>query len=250
MRNLTVAMLAMGVVCGARADLAFWNLASSNFSQDWSDLSLINANDDWSGVPSIIGYRGDDGTTSPGVDPQTVLQDLSGVVDVNANQTNPDAFTTGGVTEFATTDPTIALTGSGTADAPNLVISINAAGRSNVTISYDLIDLEFGTDNAVQQVALQYRLGTSGNFTNVPSAYVADASQGPSIGGLVTPISVSLGAWDNANELQFRILTTNAPGTDEWIGVDNIVVSSVPEPGTMAALALGAAAFARRRRSK
>ena len=42
------------------------------------------------------------------------------VRDVNANQTNPNTFTTGGVTEFHIANPTIALAGSGTAKAPTL----------------------------------------------------------------------------------------------------------------------------------
>ena len=34
----------------------YFNLASGNLVQDWSDTSLLSANDDWSGVPSIVGY--------------------------------------------------------------------------------------------------------------------------------------------------------------------------------------------------
>jgi hypothetical protein len=43
-------------------------------------------------VASIIGYRGDDVTTLIGVDPQTLLagNDAAPVVDVNANQANPN----------------------------------------------------------------------------------------------------------------------------------------------------------------
>jgi len=38
-------------------------------SQDCSNTGLITTNDDWSGVASIIGYRGDGLTTATGVDP-------------------------------------------------------------------------------------------------------------------------------------------------------------------------------------
>ena len=40
------------------------------FAQAWSDPSLITVNDNWDGVPSIIGYRGDAMATT-NVDPQT-----------------------------------------------------------------------------------------------------------------------------------------------------------------------------------
>ena len=68
----------------------------------------------------------------------------------------------------------------------------------------------------MQQVALQYRVGSVGNFTNVPAGYVADATTGPSLATLVTPISVTLpAAVDNQADVQVRILTTDALGSDE-----------------------------------
>jgi uncharacterized protein len=57
------------------------------FSQNWSNAGLILTSDDWSGVPGVIGYRGDALTAATGVDPQTVVADGSATpVDVNANQ--------------------------------------------------------------------------------------------------------------------------------------------------------------------
>ena len=62
----------------------------------------------------------------------------------------------------------IALQADGTADAPNLVVSINTTGRANISISYTLRDIDGTADNAIQPVALQYRIGNAGNFVNVP----------------------------------------------------------------------------------
>ena len=100
------------------------------FSQDWSNTTLITASDDWNGVPGVMGYRGDNLTTINDVDPQTVLSEGTPVVDVNANQTNPNTFTTGGVAEFEIANPVVALQGSGTADAPSLVFLINTSWQS------------------------------------------------------------------------------------------------------------------------
>ncbi|HAE85610.1 MAG TPA: hypothetical protein DCG78_03760 [Anaerolineaceae bacterium] len=204
------------------------------FSQDWSDTGLISTNDDWSGVLGIMGYRGDNLTSTIGTDPQTILQpDDPGVVDVNANQTNPNTFTTGGVTEFELTDPVVALAGSGTADAPYLLILINTTGMTTIQVSYDLRDLETGGDDAIQQVALHYRVGNSGNFTNIPEAYVADATIGNDV--KTTHVSVTLpSACDNAALVQLRIMTTNAVGSDEWVGVDNISITGTPAAGDTA----------------
>lgn len=201
------------------------------FSQDWSNTGLITASDDWSGVPGIVGYRGDGLTGATGTDPQTIVADgTSTPVDVNANQTNPSTYTTGGLTEFHLSDPAVALTGSGTADAPFLLINLDTTGFSTIQVSYKLRDLDASTDNAVQQFALQYRIGNSGNFVNLPAGYVADASSGPSAATLVTPVSVVLpAAADNRSLVQLRIITTNAAGNDEMIGVDDIAVTGKPD---------------------
>lgn len=230
LRLLPATLAAIGILsCGvALADSTPQTLP---FSQDWSNASLITANDDWSGVPGIVGYRGDALTGSTGTDPQTLLT-LDAVIDVNANQSAPDTFTTGGVTEFAIANPTIALTGSGTADAPSIVIHLNTTGQQAIQVSYLLRDLDGSTDNAVQQVALQYRVGSSGSFTNLPAGYVADATTGPSLATATTAVNVTLPAdADNQAEVQVRIMTTNAANNDEWVGIDDISITGTPVGG-------------------
>ena len=203
------------------------------FTQAWTNTNLITVNDNWSSVLGIVGYRGDNLTASTGVDPQTILADGSGTpVDVIANQINPDTLIDGGVAEFdVIADPVVALQGSGTADAPFLLLHVNATGKQGITVSYNLRDIDGGTDNTIQQVALQYRVGTSGDFTNLAAGYVADATTGPSLATLVTPVNVTLpSAADNQAQVQIRIITTNAVGSDEWVGVDDISITG----GTLA----------------
>ena len=202
------------------------------FNQNWTNTGLITTNDDWSGVPGIVGYLGNYDAGSPvNVDPQTLLADYSTTdVDVIANQTNPNTLTAGGVAEFdGIADPVVALQGSGTADAPFILIYIDATGYQNITVAYNVRDIDGSTDNAVQQVALHYRVGTSGNFTNVPAAYIPDATTGPSLATLVTPINVTLpAAADNQSQVQLRVMTTNATGSDEWVGIDDISITGTP----------------------
>ncbi len=232
-------LLAFSLVLGPLGflhGLAFANTTAQTlpFSQDWTDGSLIVTNDDWSLVPGIMGYLGTDLTAANDVDPQTVLApDDPGIPDVIANQTNPNTLTAGGVAEFAITDPAVALQGSGTADAPYLKIAINTTGMTAIQVSYDLRDLESGADNAAQQVAMHYRIGSSGSFTNVPAAYVADATIQNAT--MTTHVSVTLpAAVDNAELVQLRIMTTNATGSDEWVGVDNISITGTPVAGDTA----------------
>jgi uncharacterized protein len=226
---LVPVVLTAGVV-PAGADTTAQSLP---FAQDWSNLGLITADDDWSGVPGVIGYRGDDLTTATGTDPQTITADGSTTpVDVNASQTNPNTFATGGVAEFHLADPSVALNGSGTADAPHVVVSLATTGFQNVTFAYTARDLDGSVDNAVQQVATQYRIGPSGPYTNLPSGYLADATAGPSLSGLATPVEVTLPADANDKPLvQLRVITANAVGNDEWVGVDDITAEGDPIPG-------------------
>lgn len=232
--------LLLGLTLGSAclADTTPFDLSAGDLSQNWSNAALITANDDWSGVPSIQGYRGDGLTGSTGADPQTLLAaDDPGVVDVVANQVNPDTVTAGGVLEFdAIANPAVALNGSGTADAPYLRLHLNTTGRQDIQVSYNLRDLDGSADNSTQQYALHYRVGNSGGWTNVPAGYVADASGGPSTATQVTAVSVMLPAAVNDQaEVQVRIMTSNAAGNDEAVGVDDIVVSSAPM-GVMAAV--------------
>lgn len=204
----------------------YHNLANGSLTQDWSNLGLITTNDNWGGVPSIEGFLGDTNSGSPtGVDPRTIT--VSGTtLDVIANQANPNTQTAGGVAEFHIADPTVALNGSGTADTPYLAFYLDATSRQNVRVQFNARDIDGSGDNSVQQLAVQYRIG-SGAWTNVPGGYLADASGGPNLATLVTPVDVTLPAEANgASQLQVRVLTTNAPSNDEWIGIDDIVISS------------------------
>jgi hypothetical protein len=214
--------------------------AALPFSQAWSDTGLISHDDDWSGVAGVVGHRGDGLTSVPGADPRLVVADGAGTpVDVNANEADPRAVgLAAGVTEFELPDPVVALQGSATAGAPHLLVSLDTRGRSAVTVRYRLRDIDASSNaNAVQAVALQYRVGASGDFAAVPDGFVADATTGPGAATLVTPVSAVLpAAAEDQSLVQLRVLTTDAVGQDEWVGVDDIEVEAsgavcTPPPG-------------------
>lgn len=210
------------------------------YTQNWSNVGQITTDNDWSGVAGVRGYRGDDLTTSTGVDPQTILVDGSATpLNVLANQTDPSLATSGGVAEFELANPTVAIKGSGTADAPHIVINLDTTNQSNITVFYNLRDLDASANNSVQPVALQYRIGSTGNYTNVPAGFVADASTGPDEATEVTPVAAALpSAVNNQSLVQLRIITANAVGSDEWIGIDDI---NITVNGTLPVTGSGAA---------
>lgn len=204
------------------------------FSQNWTNVGLITVNDDWSGVPGIQAFQGNDLTTATGTDPRTILADGSTtVLDVIANVANCDTNTSGGIAEceMAGSNPTIALQGSGTADVAHIVIYLNTTGQNNIRVQYNARDIDGSADNTNQQINTQYRVGNTGNFINVPGGYIADASTGPSQATLVIPVDVTLPAAANNQPLvEVRITTTNAPGSDEWIGIDDINITTAATP--------------------
>lgn len=164
--------------------------------EDWSDVSRITKDNDWSAVPGFQGHRGDKLAGKPGVNPQTIAADgVTTPVDVIANQKNPNSLRTGGVAEFdGISNPTIALKGSGTASAPFLLLNLDTRGKHNITIGYKLRDLDASANNATQPIALQYRTQLDAPFTDIPGAFVPDASSGPNQATLITPIVVILPA--------------------------------------------------------
>jgi hypothetical protein len=156
-------------------------------------------------------------------------------VDVAANRTDPAAIgLAAGVSEFELPNPVVALRASATASAPQLVIALDARGRAGIAVRLTLRDIDTAAD-AVQPIAVQYRVGGTGNFANVAGGYVADATAS-SIGidsvnragdDLDTPVRVALpAAADNARLVEVRVLTADAPGRDEWVGVDDIEVTA------------------------
>ena len=194
------------------------------FSQNWTDTDLITTNDDWSSVPGILGFLGDDpSTTTTDIDPRTITQELT-TVDVIANQTNPDTLSSGGVAEFEITDPVAAIQGSGAADYPNIVLYLNTTGNSNIHVAFNARDVDSASD-VVQQLNVQYRVGGTGLYVNVPGGYFADVTAAGAT--MVTPVSLDLPAdANNQSIVEVRIMTTNATGSDEWIGIDDINVTA------------------------
>src|SRR5215212_8224293 len=202
--------------------------------QGWADTGQIRADDDWSGVAGVVGYRGDGLAGEPGSDPRAVTADGSGTpLDVTANLTDPRAVgLAAGVAEFELPDPVVAIQGSATASAPQLVMSLDTRGRAGVTVRLVLRDIDATSHDAIEPVALQYRVGAAGAFAPVSGGYVADATTGPGEATRVSRVSVTLpAAADGEDLVQVRVITTNALGQDEWVGIDDIEVSGASAGG-------------------
>ena len=123
-------------------------------------------------------------------------------------------------------NPSVALQGSGTADAPYVAFHLDLTGKSNVSFGFNARDLDGSADDAAQQVAVQYRVGSAGTYTNLPDGYIADATTALTA-TQVTARTVALPAGvDNQASVFVRVLTTNAVGNDEWVGIDDVTISA------------------------
>ena len=222
-RNLANSSYCRAVM--AAADPLYHILAGASFNQDWSDTGLITGNS-WAGHPFMTNNRGDITGTLVNRDPRLLLGTY-GTPLLNANNINP-LVTTGGVFEVQggvqiNGNPTIAFQGDANFDAPTIWLRINTTNCTNVRVRSLLRDIN-DTSTAAQQVAVQARVGTSGNFTNFD--YVANANNNGS-----TPSDFVLNpSFNNQPRIQIRWMTTDATGNDNMIGVDDIQVTGTCTP--------------------
>jgi hypothetical protein len=197
------------------------------FAQDWNNTGLITQNNDMTAVPGIELFGGTSDAADLAQDPQTVTADLGlGNVDVSANRVNPNTEISTGGGEFHLADPTVALQSGANDTAPNLVLVLDTTNSWGNVVSYELRDIEDDIkSNSIQPFALQYRVGATGDYTNIPEGFRKDVTN--DFDSPVTPVSVALPADANNKPLVFvRMITTNAIGQqDEWVGIDDVAVA-------------------------
>lgn len=209
--------------------ITYHRLADGQLTQDWSNSSLLSSSDNWSGVASIRGFSDIAGADGVGTDP-TTLTGESQDLDISANvlkspsKYNPNGGDKGGVAEFQDFG-IVALGGGHHADAPNLVFYLDTTDvGAPVTVDFDVQDLDSSGHDSVQQLNVQYRIGEVGNWINVDGGYFGDVTQPNATPTTHVSVTLPLAALGH-EQVQVRIMTTNAAGRDEWIGIDNIVIA-------------------------
>jgi|GEM_PF-2030426 len=130
----------------------------------------------------------------------------------------------------------IGFLSSGSVD-PALCLSINTTGLNGVTVGFDAMTIRNPYDGAgntrINEVGLQYRLGTAGAFTNV-SGFTYQNNTTTQTGAVTTPqnsqtFSVLLPtACDNQAVVQVRWVSrqVSGAGSRPSFALDNLVVTS------------------------
>ena len=141
-------------------------------------------------------------------------------VDVTANLTDPRTVgLAAGVAEFELARPCGGDPGIRHGERPSSRDGAGHAWARGLTVRLLLRDIDATAHDAIEPVALQYRVGAAGPFAALPGGYVADATTGPGEATKLSRVSASLpAAADGQPLVQLRVITTNAAGQDEWVG--------------------------------
>lgn len=126
---------------------------------------------------------------------------------------------------------------SGSADN-SLVLALNTIGQTNVSVQYDIMTLRNpydGTSNTrINEVTLQYRVGTTGNFTNITGIEYQNGTTQQTGSGVTTPQDAAHrslilpSACDNQPLVQLRWVNRqiSGAGSRPSFAIDNIAAGN------------------------
>lgn len=122
----------------------------------------------------------------------------------------------------------IGLLASGTNPAGAVVVAISTSGLSNISVSWNC-KTQYNQASRDNSVALQYRIGTTGNFIDVGTA--STYSSTGTVNGTTSPTYTETlpAAADNQAVVQVRWIyweSNSVSGSRDKISVDNISISS------------------------
>lgn len=243
--GLLLAPLTFALSAPAQADVST-KIAAFPYSQDWSSLTATST---WADFPGVEGFSagtsiaGSNQPNTTDVGTLTAEGTLTSNLVLRTGTAAPNTDSNGGVLVYPNlTDKTVALSATGSVTTPLLVFHLDTTGKSGIGVDYDIKDLDSSADDQPTRVALQYRVGTSGAYTNVPSAYVSDAT----VAGNTTVTSTHVSAVlpsdvDGQADVFLRVITLdNASGSNEHIGIDDIEITAGDAGGPLEAVDPGA----------
>ncbi len=120
----------------------------------------------------------------------------------------------------------------------SLILAVNTTSRSNVVVSYDIMTLrnpyDTTTNTRINEVTLQYRIGTSGSFTNLTGIEyqnntVTQTGSGVTTGQNIVSRNITLpSACDNQSVVQLRWASrqVSGGGSRPAFAIDNVVVDT------------------------
>jgi uncharacterized protein len=267
----TLSILALATMAVAANAQVMLTSVGQTYSQNFDTLAATGTNVTWDDNVTLQGWY------------MRRYDDINGVL-ANVYTANAGASTTGTAYSYGTgtsTDRALGSIASGSVE--HLIYGVRIRNNTGSTLasfslSYFGEQWRNGGNTTPQSLWFSYRVGgtdvgqdlqpTGGeagythdpSFTRVASldftSPIATASGGGLDGnfsehrvGISGTVNIA-GGWANGQDLWIRWVDVNNVGNDHGLAIDdlNLTVQAVPEPGTMAALGLGIAAIAARRR--
>ncbi|MCW5920775.1 MAG: HYR domain-containing protein [Saprospiraceae bacterium] len=142
------------------------------------------------------------------------------------------AQTTGGVYGFATSSngrAYVQTSGNDGNGVNQLALAINTTGKSNIVVKYDVEIINAQTRTV--GIVMQYRVGTSGAWTTVPSATGNPYSQSGGTVGVKANVILTLPSGANNQsvvQLRWAIWRGTEAGASSGIAIDNVTVCEAP----------------------
>ena len=121
------------------------------------------------------------------------------------------------------------------------VLAVNTEGKQNIAVTYDVMTIRnpYGnfSFNRINEVIMQYRVGTVGNFTNLPGTEYQNnkttaVSGSPVAQNSVTKNLVLPGVCNNQTNVQLRLISRIISGSGDFpsFAIDNIFVTGEDIP--------------------
>jgi len=152
---------------------------------------------------------------------------------------NSDTITTGSIRNEGTSG--ISLLSTGTVGLGAICVSVNSTERTSLQVTWTAADM-ITTATRIMGVKLQYRVGTSGSFTDVASTIYTSTSGSAAAAQTFSNIALPAGA-ENRPVVQIRWLYyfSSGSGNRDRIRIDDITISSSARPtitaiGTLSAV--------------
>ena len=181
------------------------------------------------------GWQGWNVTGTIGTSYVTTAPNANQAISVQTNATAPGALIGDFIGKMG-----VMSTGNATTGQKTICLSVNTTGNSSIVVAYDAATQR--TENTRQNaLGLQYRIGTSGTFTNVSSSEYQNQMTPTNTTGTgavkIQNISVTLpSTCDNQAEVQLRWVIRDVSGSGNRPGfsIDNISVTGTPDCSTVA----------------
>lgn len=215
---LSTGMLACSLLSAAQTNPAAQSL---NYSQDFNSLAYTSTTypagiQGWvDGTAAVSAYR----LTAPTADQAMTASGTA-------------SSTAGGIYNF---NGKIGFLSSGSVD-PAICLALNTTGLNGITVTFDAMTMRNPYDGSantrINEITLQYRVGTTGAFTSVGSTYQNNTTL--QTGAVTTPQnSVTLStllpvACDNQSVVQLRwvVRDVSGSGSRPSFAFDNITATS------------------------